>query len=180
MTDHCSRSPWYALRVKSNFERVVSAQLRSSGFDEFLPVYRIRRRWSDRVKEIEAPLFPGYIFARFEVGNRLPILKTPGVVAVVGIGKQPVAVPEQEVDAVRRVLASELTVYPWPFLRLGQPVRIEGGALEGVEGIFIETKGRHRLVVSVEILQRSVSVEVDRESVRSIVDTPGLRQDAAA
>jgi transcription antitermination factor NusG len=157
---------WYVVCVKSNFERTVSMELKSAGFDEFLPLYRSVRRWSDRMKEIEAPLFPGYVFARLDAANRRPVLRLPGVVDILGFGKQLAMVPDHEIDAVRRILSSSLNYGPWPFLRTGQAVRIGWGPLEGLEGIFVAAKGRYRLVVSIEILQRSVSVEVDRGSVR--------------
>jgi len=126
-----------------------------------LPTYRARRRWSDRIKELELPLFPGYIFCRFDPQYRLPILKTPGFVSIVGIAKQPVAIDESELAAIRTLVSSGLSHQPWPYVRIGQRVRIECGPLGGLEGILQNIKGRQRIVVSVSLLQRSVAVEID-------------------
>lgn len=152
---------WFALRIRSQHEAKVAAALQSKGYEEFLPLYRIRRRWSDRFKEIYRPLFPGYVFCRFDVNQRLPILVTPGVMLIVGSGKIPLAVDDNEITALQSIVKSGLQAQPWPFLQVGQRVRIEQGSLEGVEGILIGLKGPHRLVVSVTLLQRSVAVEID-------------------
>src|SRR5262245_45652712 len=116
---------WYALHVRSRFEKVVSRNLRGKGYDEFLPLYRRPSRWSDRIKEIELPLFPGYVFCRFNPLDRLPILTIPGVNSVVGIGKNLIHVEESELNAVRDVLKSGSFCEPWPFLEVGQRVRVE-------------------------------------------------------
>ena len=116
----CSRYPWYALHVRSKFEHLVSVTLRGKGYQEFLPLYRSRRRWSDRVKEIDLPLFPGYLFCRFDVRDRLlPILSTPGVIAIVAAGKTPVPVSEEEIAVVQAVVRSGLPTLPWPCLTIG-------------------------------------------------------------
>ena len=163
--------PWYALRVKSKFEAVASAGLSGKGYQPFLPLYRARRRWSDRVKQMELPLFPGYVFCRFDAGTRLPILTTPGVISVVGYGREPVALEEREIAAVRAIIASGLPAIPWPYLRAGNRVLIEEGALRGVEGIVLSLKKETRLIVSVTMLQRSVGVEIDRAMVRPLTPT---------
>lgn len=154
---------WFALSTRSQREKMVSSLLRSKGYDEFLPLYRSRRRWSDRLKEIEKPLFPGYVFCRFDVRNRLPILMTPGVQFIAGIGKTPLPVHESEMAALQNVVQSGLQAEPWPFLQIGQRVRIERGALQGIEGILLSFKKPQRLVVSITLLQRSVVVELDSE-----------------
>jgi transcription antitermination factor NusG len=174
--------PWYAVRVKSNCEQVVSNQLHGAGLEQYLPSYRSQRRWSDRLKEIDVPLFPGYVFARFNLGDRIPLLRLSGVVGIVGFGRQPAPIPEEEISAVRRMLSCSSDCLPWPFLRAGELVQIQHGPLAGLQGIFVQTKGRYRLVVSVDLLQRSVGVEVDRDSVRPLkgllpqagIDTKGL------
>lgn len=160
--------PWYAIRVRSKFEVVATASLAGKGYEPFLPLYQARRRWSDRVKEMELPLFPGYIFCRFDAGTRLPVLTTPGVVSVVGYGREPVVIDEAEVAAVRAIIASGLPAIPWPYLRTGNRVLIEHGPLAGVEGIVLAVKKELRLIVSVTMLQRSVGVEIDREWVRPL------------
>ena len=153
--------PWFAVRVRSNYERVTAEHLRSRGYDEFSPHYVSESRWSDRRKRIERPLFPGYVFSRFDPYYRLPVLTVPGVVGILGFGKGPCPVPDVEVESVRRMVRSGLMVTPWPFLRQGQQVLLERGPLAGLEGIIREVKGKLRVVVSVTILQRSVSAEID-------------------
>ncbi len=162
---------WYALHVRSRFEKVVSRNLRGKGYDEFLPLYRRSSRWSDRIKEIELPLFPGYVFCRFNPQDRLPILTIPGVNAVVGVGKNLLHVEESELDAVRAVLKSGSFCEPWPFLEVGQRVRVEYGPLAGTEGLVIMLKNSFRLVISVNMLQRSVAVEIDRECLKPVERT---------
>jgi len=160
--------PWFALRVRSNQERIAILHLRERGYEQFAPSYKSERSWSDRKKEIDQYLFPGYVFCRFNAGNRLAVLTAPGVVDVVGFGKTPEPIPDQEIERVRRMVESGLLVTPHPFLNVGQAVLIERGPLTGLEGVLIEVKGKHRLVVSINLLQRSVSAEVDRRSVRPI------------
>jgi transcription antitermination factor NusG len=168
------RLSWYALQIQSRLASVAFATLRGKGYEEFLPLYRSRRQWSDRVKELETPLFPGYLFCRFDVSDRLmPILTTPGVIGIVGAGKTPVPVDEEEIEAIRVVLRSGLAAQPWPFLSVGSKVYIEGGPLAGAEGFVINTEKVYRLIVSVSLLQRSVAVEIDREWARPIPDRIG-------
>jgi transcription antitermination factor NusG len=169
-----ANQPWYALHVRSKFENLASATLHGKGYQEFLPVYRSQRRWSDRVKELDLPLFPGYLFCRFDVHDRLlPILTTPGVVAIVGAGKTPVPVSEEEIAAVQAIVRSGLPAQPWPCLTVGSRVLIERGPLAGVEGIALNVDKKYRLVVSVPLLQRSVAVEIDRDWARPITNGAG-------
>lgn len=160
--------PWYALRVRSNHERVAAMHLREQGYEEFCPAYKSERQWSDRKKTMDQFLFPGYVFCRLNPDDRRPVLMMPGVVNVVGFGSQPAAIPDQEIEHVRAMVRSGLLVTPWPFLNVGQTVVLERGPLAGVEGILQEIKKTFRLVVSVHLLQRSVSTEVDRAWVRPI------------
>ncbi len=153
---------------RSNHERITGAHLRDRGYEEFAPSYKIEKRWSDRIKQIEQFLFPGYIFCRFDPNDRLPILTAPGVVDVVGFGKLPEHVPDAEIERVRRMVESGLLVSPYPYVQVGQAVLIDRGPLAGVEGILVEVKGKLRLVVSINLLQRSVSAEVDRHSIRTL------------
>jgi len=162
---------WFALRVRSNFEKPVATMLRGNGYTEFLPLYLKTSRWSDRVKQIELPLFPGYVFARFDVTKRLPILKMPGVLHVVGVGRTPQPLEESELAAVQRVVASGLPVKPWPFLRTGQLVKVQLGALTGLEGIVLDIKSTVRLIISLTLMQRSVAVEIDREWVKPVASS---------
>lgn len=160
---------WYAIRVKPNFEKTSSASLRSRGYTEFLPLYRSVRRWSDRNKITELPLFPGYIFARFDAEHRLPVLTTPGVLNLVGFGKTPVAVDEAELEAIRRVAREGLTAEPWPFLAEGQRVRVTHGALAGIEGQLLAIRNQSHLILTVSLLQRAVMVHVDRQNITPIL-----------
>lgn len=153
--------PWFAVQVRSKFEWRVSAMLEGTGHETFLPAYKDRRNWSDRIKEVKVPLFPGYTFCRFDPQRRLPILQVPGVMDIVSVGNRPMPVPEAEISAVRSMIETELAVQPWPFLHVGQKVRISKGPLTGVEGFLVEFKHNFRLVVSIAILNRSVAAELD-------------------
>jgi transcriptional antiterminator NusG len=160
--------PWFALHLRSKYEKITATHLRERGYEEFAPSYKVEKRWSDRTKQIDQFLFPGYLFCRFDPHDRLPILTAPGVVDVVGFGKLPEHIPDAEIERVRTMVGSGLLVTPYPYLQVGQSVLIERGPLSGVEGILVEVKGKTRLVVSVNLLQRSVSAEVDRHSIRPI------------
>lgn len=153
--------PWYALRVRPRCEKMVASTLLTKGYEGFLPLYRHRSRWSDRIKEVLLPLFPGYLFCRMDINHRLPILVTPGVMQVVGIAKTPYPVDEAEISALQSIVLSSLQVEPRSYLNIGTRVRIELGPLSGVEGILTGKKGKRKLVVSVSLLQRSVEVEID-------------------
>ena len=161
-------NPWYALRVKSNFERSVSEALRGKGLEEFLPLYRSRRRWSDRFKVVDLPLFPGYVFCRIDPAHKLRVATTPGFLYVVGIGHTPAPVDENEIAAIQAVVRSGLAAQPWPFLAVGQTVRLDYGPLSGIEGVLVRVDGRNRIAVSVTLLHRSVTVEVERDWVRPV------------
>jgi transcription antitermination factor NusG len=163
---------WYALRVRSRHEDVVAVHLHARGYESFLPLYKSQRRWSDRVKEIDLPLFPGYVFCRFDPLNRLPILTVPGIVHTVGVGRTPIAIDETEIAAIQAAVKSGLPRQPWPFLEIGHRVRIERGPLCGVEGILLGFRGHQRLVLSVSLLQRSVAVQVDEAWVQPLPQHP--------
>src|SRR5258708_2133106 len=137
-------SDWFALQVRSNFERTASTILRNKGYEEFLPTYRAKRVWSDRVKEQDFPLFPGYLFCRLNQYDRFPVVSTSGVVQIVGIGKTPVAVAAAEIEAIWRITHSNLVADPWPYLEVGESVVLESGPLTGLQGILLEFKNRRR------------------------------------
>jgi transcription termination/antitermination protein NusG len=153
--------PWYAVQVRPRYERIVASTLLDKGYEGFLPMCRCRRRWSDRIKELEMPLFSGYLFCRLDISRRLPVLRTPGVIRFVGIGKTPMPVDAQEISAIISIVSAQMNMVPHPYLQVGQRVRIECGTLAGVEGIVLLAKKPARLVVSVSLLQRSVAVEID-------------------
>lgn len=155
------RFPWFALQVRTRYESGVASFLESSGYELFLPVHTCRKRWSDRIKKVETPLFPGYLFCRFNPQDRLPILKTPGVIQIAGYSRTPIPVDDAEIQAIQALMASGLPNRPWPFAGIGDRVRIEAGPLRGHEGTLVEFKGGHRLVLSITLLHRAVAVEID-------------------
>jgi transcription antitermination factor NusG len=161
-SDNVGSRQWFALRVKSNCEKSVATLVRSKGFEEFLPLYRSCHRWSDRLQSAESPLFPGYTFCRVDVNVRLPILKIPGVLHFIGIGKVPIPIEDTEIAAIQKAVCSGLPAEPWAYVKVGQLVRLDGGPLAGLEGILIETLRQCRVVVSVSLLQRSLAVEIER------------------
>jgi transcription antitermination factor NusG len=158
---------WYAVTVKPRHERVVAQCFRHQSLEEFLPLFRSRRVWSDRAKEIDLPLISGYVFCRFHQRDRVRVLRTPGVTGLVGFGGVPAPLGDGDIEALGRVAASGCRTMPWPFLRAGQRVRIRNGPLAGLEGVVLESRGSWRLVVSVCLLQRSVAVEIGREALEA-------------
>lgn len=161
-------APWHAIRVRPRWERVVASALRDKQIEEFLPVYRKRSHWSDRVKEMELPLFPGYVFCRADLSGRPTLVTTPGVIGILRFGGTPALVSDSEIQALKAVLRSGVPASPWPYLAVGQTVRIGCGALAGIEGILLQTKNDCRVVLSVEVLCRSVAVEVGRDWVTAV------------
>ena len=160
--------PWFALQVRSRKEGSIANQLEAQGYDCLLPLYKSSRQWSDRVKEVEQPLFPGYLFCKFDFQNRRPLVMTPGVLQIVGIGKTPTPIADAEIAALQLAQVSGLPSQPWPYMELGERVRVNYGNLNGLEGILINFKGNHRVVLSVTLLQRSVAMEVDLSWVTSL------------
>jgi len=156
---------WYALVVKHQQERRTAEALELKGWEALAPMYRARRAWSDRTKELDMPLFAGYVFCRFVYGQKARLLNTPGVRRIVGFGSQPVPVLDAEISAIQTVLRSKLPVRPWPFLKPGDRVRVERGPLRGLEGTLLEEKDTLQLVVSVQMLQRSLAVELEPDSI---------------
>lgn len=160
---------WYALQIRTRWESSTASFLSGKGYQTFLPTSKTLKRGGGRRRaELEAPLFPGYVFCRFDVHNRLPILVTPGVISVVGRGRIPVPIEDSEIAAIQKAISTGFQVEPCPYLEVGQLVRIEGGALSGVEGILTGMKGARRIVLSVSLLRRSVVLEIDRCEVRAI------------
>lgn len=159
------RSPWHALRVRPRWEKLVVAALDGKEYEAFLPLYRQRSQWSDRLKELELPLFPGYVFYRGDFSGRPRLVTTPGVIGILNFGGIPAMVTDHEIEAIKAAMRSGLSTEPWPYVREGQRVRVHTGALTGVEGVLIRTKSDCRLVLSVEALCRSVAIEIHRECV---------------
>jgi len=159
---------WFAVRVKSRCEKAVAQMAKGRGLEEFLPLYRRRQRWSDRQQEVEFPLFPGYLFCRVNPERRLPLVTIPGVVHIVGFGNTPVPVDDTEILAIQAAVQSGLSTEPWPFLEVGDRVRLENGPLTGLVGVLVGSDKRQRLVVSVTLLRRSVAVTIERDWVRPL------------
>jgi transcription antitermination factor NusG len=159
---------WYALQLRSRWESSTATLLSGKGYQTFLPAYKKTKRESGRSKELQSPLFPGYLFCRFNVCDRLPVLITPGVISVVGTGRIPIPVEESEIEAIQRMVSTGGRVEPCPYLEVGQLVRIEDGALCGIEGVLTSFRGTQRIVVSISLLRRSVSLEIDRSVVSPV------------
>jgi len=161
-------SDWYALYTRHQHEKNVALSLTDKGFEVFLPLYTAVHRWKDRDKRLSLPLFPCYIFLRNPTERWQSILATPGVYSLVGFAKRPATISSEEIDAVKRVVGSCLKLEPHPFLQCGDRVRLRAGPLEGLEGLLVRKKSVWKLVVSVEMLQRSVAVEVDATMVERV------------
>ncbi len=159
------QAPWLAIVVKSKHEKIAARLLREKGYEEFLPLYRARRRWSNRTAELDLPLFPGYVFCRCDGDIKSRIVTTPGVLRIVGFNNRPAPIPDEEIEAIRLTLASGRPIVPWTGPRKGDMVRIVDGPLKGVFGIVERVNQERYLVVSVALLQRSVAVSIEPESV---------------
>jgi len=156
---------WYALAVQYQHERQTEKALQSQGLKTMVPLYRSRRRWSDRVKDVDTPLFPGYVLCQFDLTDRIHVMDTPGVAKIVGFGGTPAVLEDSEIAAIQRVVGSKLPLAPWPYLKAGDRVRVETGPMRGLEGTLLRTKDTMHLVIGVELLQRSIAVQVDRDSI---------------
>jgi transcription antitermination factor NusG len=159
---------WYALHTRSRHEKVVRDQLTAKGITNLLPLWRKRSVWKDRIKMIDVPLFGGYIFGYFPLKHKLEVLQTIGVVRIVGLNGYPVPVPEEQIRAVQTMVAQRLHYDPHPFLREGMRVRVKRGVLTGAEGILVLKKQNYRLVISVDLIQKSVAVDIDSADVEPL------------
>jgi transcription antitermination factor NusG len=156
-----SSGPWCALYVRHQHEKTVAQILTNKGIETLLPLYRSQRQWKDRVKQLWLPLFPCYLFLQTKCAHRLEVLTTPGVHGLVGIAGRATPIPQAEIDAVRQVIKKGVCVEPHDYLRCGDWVRVKSGPLQGIEGVMVRRKNQTRLVISVELLQKSAAVEVD-------------------
>jgi transcription antitermination factor NusG len=169
-----SRGPWCALYTRHQHEGTVARILTSKGVEVFLPTYRTVHRWKDRNKQLELPLFPGYVFFTYETERRIHILSTPGVHAILTTGENvPAEIPQGEILAIRRAVESPLRVEPHPYLKGGDVVRIKAGPLEGLEGVVSRSKDAFRVVLSVKMLGKSAAVEIDAGSVERVQSSAG-------
>jgi len=155
------RAQWYALRTRSRHEKLVRAWLNQQRIEELLPTVKRLSKWKDRKMEIEAPLFPGYCFARFSWKNRLSVLKVPGVVGIVGGGERPEPISDKEINVLKVLMASTLRYDAYPYLHEGMKVEVVRGPLEGAIGILLRKGIRHRLIISVNLIQQAVVVNID-------------------
>jgi transcriptional antiterminator NusG len=158
--------PWFAIWTRSRHEKAVHEQLGRKDVESFLPTVTRWSRWKDRKKQIDWPLFPGYVFARFDPTIVLPILKCTGVVSIVSFGGRPAPIPELEIDGIRRLVESELKYDPCPLIREGMMVEMIHGPLKGVTGRLLRKGSHARLVLAVDLIGRAVSVTVDAADVR--------------
>lgn len=159
---------WWALYTRHQHEKAVAEMLLCKGLEVFLPLHESMRRWKDRQKLLSLPLFPGYVFVRGNLSRRLQVLTTPGVHMILSRGEEIAVVPEDEILSIRRAVEGAYRIEPHPFLKCGERVRVTRGSLEGVEGILVRKKNLYRLVLSVDMLARSVGVEVDAADVEPL------------
>jgi transcription antitermination factor NusG len=164
--------PWFALQTKSRNEKKVERLLTHKGYECCLPMYRQKRRWSDRVIEVELPLFPMYVFCRFNPSSTGKAISTPGVTRIVGFGGQPAEMEVTEIEALQLLGKSSLLREPWAYVPNGTLIQVETGPLTGVQGIFYSSEDKRRLVISVTLLQQSISVQLDKNTVVSLVEDP--------
>jgi transcription antitermination factor NusG len=159
---------WYAAYTSANHEKRVAVQVAQRSVQHFLPVYESVRQWKDRRMKLELPLFPGYVFVRLALRDRLRVLQVPGVARLVGFNGVPTSLPDDEIESLRLALAEGLRAEPHPYLKVGRRVRITRGPLAGREGLLKRWKGDLRVVLSIESIQRSISIEVDASSVMPV------------
>ncbi len=160
---------WFAVRTSVRWEMRACSELSQRGIETWLPLSHVRHKWSDRTKIVDQPLFPGYLFSRFDLGDRIRVLETPGVKQILGVGPSPVAISQSEIDNLKTLVDAKPLLVPWPYLRAGQRVRIDRGPLAGVEGFVLRAEqGALSIVVSVDLLQRSVATQIDRDCVGSV------------
>jgi transcription antitermination factor NusG len=152
---------WYAVRVRPNFEHVALEALTTKGHEAFLPTFHQQRSWAEGTKSCVLPLFLGYLFCRMQAEHWLAVLQTPGVRDVVSFGRTPVPIPEEEIEAIRHLTQSNVKLEPHPYSPAGQVVRVEQGPLAGIAGLLDQSCGIPKLLLSITLLQKSVSAELD-------------------
>jgi len=175
---HVSDSSWYALYTRHQHEKIVDQILTNKGFDTFLPLYATTHHWKDRTKALSLPLFPCYVFLKGGIERRLQILTTPGIYGLVSSAGQPAAIPDIEIEAIRRVVESGARVESHPYLKCGNRVRVKSGPLTGIEGILVRKKNISHLVLSVEILGTAAAIEIAAFQVEA-VNAPLIRNSGA-
>lgn len=159
--DSAPLARWYAVYTRSRHEKKVAEALEDKGIHVFLPLRRVLSRWKDRRKEVQLPLFSGYVFVKILLTERLNVLKTPGVAQILSEGNTPIPVPEEQIEAIHKVIESGLVYDPYPYVKEGMPVRVLRGPLRGVDGILLEKRKKHLLVLSVDLIQQSAILEIN-------------------
>jgi transcription antitermination factor NusG len=159
---------WYAAYTSANHEKRVSEQLMRRSVEHFLPLYQLVRRWKDRRVKLQLPLFPGYVFVRLVLCDRMKVLQVPGVAKLVGFNGTPAALPQQEIDSLRTSLANGVRAEPHPFMAAGRRVRVKDGPLAGMMGILVKRKNKTRFVVSVELIQRAIAIEIEETDLEPV------------
>jgi transcription antitermination factor NusG len=159
---------WYAVYTRANHERSVAKQFGQRGVENFLPQYESVRKWKDRRVHLQMPLFPGYVFVRLALQNRIRVLEVPGVARLVSFAGKPAALPEEEFAGIRGLLSKGLRAEPHPFLTVGRRVRVRNGPLDGMTGIIVRRKNSSRLVISLELIRRGMAVDLGSEDVITI------------
>jgi len=163
----CPQLHWYAVYTRSRHEKTVAEQLVHKSVDHFLPLYETVRKWKNGNFKVRLPLFPGYLFVRIPLQDRLQVLQVPGVVHLVSSGGVPLALPQAEIETIRDALTKGLQAHPHPYLKVGSRVRVSSGPLQGLHGILLRKKGKLRLVVSVDLIMRSISIDLDASEVEA-------------
>jgi transcription termination/antitermination protein NusG len=161
---------WFALQVAPRREKRVASILEYKGHEAFLPTYQVRRNWSDRIKTLDQPMFPGYVFCRVQKTGTGLVLATPGVIRVVSFGGKPCPIANEEIDSLQRIGRSGGDVEPYPFTQVGQKVQITQGPFSGVVGVVVQVRNQRRLVVAVETIFKAVSIAIDALDVTRVVD----------
>src|SRR5258708_6920821 len=167
-TPGAATANWYAVYTCARHEKCVAKQLQDRKLEKFLPLYRRVHRWKDRSKLVELALFPSYVFVRITPAERLRVLQVPGVVRLVSLHGEPVPIPEQEINALRKGLDQQMCVEPHAYLHAGRRARVVHGPLTGAEGVLVQIKGRFRVVITLDVLMRSVAVEVDASDIEGL------------
>jgi transcription termination/antitermination protein NusG len=169
MVNDCLYHPyWYAIQTRSRHEKIARDQLAAKGITHLLPLWRKRSVWKDRIKVVEFPLFSGYLFGYFALSQKIAVLEVPGIVRIVGLGGQPIPVPDDQIEAIQAIVTQRLSYDPHPYLTEGMRVRIKHGVLAGIEGLLVTKKQQQRLVISVDLIQQSVIVDIASAEVEPV------------